>query len=96
MFDSLQHLDHSPPGSSVLGDSPGKNIGMGCHAVLQGIFLTQEMNCPPGDLPDPGNELRSCTLPPDSLPVELPGKQEINLLEEIKEIQITNGTDRLF
>ena len=22
-------------------DSPGKNTGVGCHAVLQGIFLTQ-------------------------------------------------------
>ena len=26
------------------GDSPGKNIGVGCHALLQGIFLTQELN----------------------------------------------------
>ena len=25
-------------------DSPGKNTGMGCHALLQGIFLTQESN----------------------------------------------------
>ena len=25
-------------------DSPGKNTGMGCHALLQGIFLTQELN----------------------------------------------------
>ena len=33
--------DCSPPGSSVLGDSPGKNTGVGCHALLQGIFLTQ-------------------------------------------------------
>ena len=31
----------SPPGSSVCGDSPGKNIGVGCHALLQGTFLTQ-------------------------------------------------------
>ena len=22
-------------------DSPGKNTGVGCHALLQGIFLTQ-------------------------------------------------------
>ena len=34
----------SPPGSSVHGDSPGKNTGEGCHALLQGIFLTQESN----------------------------------------------------
>ena len=29
-------------------DSPGKNTGMDCHALLQGIFPTQESNlCPP-------------------------------------------------
>ena len=28
--------DCSPPGSSVHGDSPGKNTGVGCHALLQG------------------------------------------------------------
>ena len=33
--------DHSPPGSSVHGDSPGKNTGVGCHALLQGIFPAQ-------------------------------------------------------
>ena len=31
----------SSPGSSVHGDSPGKNAGAGCHALLQGIFPTQ-------------------------------------------------------
>ena len=25
-------------------DSPGKNIGVGCHALLQGIFPTQGSN----------------------------------------------------
>ena len=30
--------------SSVHGDSPGKDIGVGCHALLQGIFLTQGLN----------------------------------------------------
>ena len=34
-------MDCSPQGSSVHGDSPGKNTGVGCHALLQGIFLTQ-------------------------------------------------------
>ena len=33
-------VDCSPPGSSVHGDSPGKNTGVGCHALLQGLFLT--------------------------------------------------------
>ena len=31
-------LDCSPPGSSVHGDSPGKNTGVGYHALLQRIF----------------------------------------------------------
>ena len=34
-------MDSSPPGSSVHGDSPGKNTGVGCHALPQGIFPTQ-------------------------------------------------------
>ena len=37
-------MDCSPPGFSVHGDSPGKNTGVGCHALLQGIFLTQGSN----------------------------------------------------
>ena len=36
--------DCSPPCSSVHGDSPGKNTGMGCHALLQGIFPAQASN----------------------------------------------------
>ena len=54
--------DYSLPGSSVHGDSPGKNTAMGCHALLQ------------GNLPDPGMELRSPALQADSLPSELRGK----------------------
>ena len=37
-------MDYSLPGSSVHGDSPGKNTGEGCHALLQGIFPTQGLN----------------------------------------------------
>ena len=37
-------VDCSPPGSSVHGDSPGENIGVGCHALLQGIVRTQGLN----------------------------------------------------
>ena len=37
-------MDYGPPGSSVHGDSPGKNTGVGCHALLQGIFPTQGLN----------------------------------------------------
>ena len=54
-------MDYSPPGSSVHGDSPGKNIGVGpCP--------------PPGDLPNPGIKPRSPTLQVDSLPTEPPRK----------------------
>ena len=32
------------PGSSVLGDSPGKDTEVGCHTLLQGIFPAQGSN----------------------------------------------------
>ena len=50
-------LDCSPPGSSAHRGSPGKDIGVGCHALL-GIFPTQVSNL---GLP---------TLQADSLPSE--------------------------
>ena len=37
-------MDCSPPGSPVHEDSPGKNTGVGCHALLQGIFPIQGLN----------------------------------------------------
>ena len=38
-------MDCSSPGSFLhLWDSPGKNTGVGCHALLQEIFLTQGLN----------------------------------------------------
>ena len=37
-------MDYSPPGFSVPRDSPGKNTGGGCHALLQGIFPIQGLN----------------------------------------------------
>ena len=37
-------IDCRPPGSSVHGDSPGKNPRVDGHALLQGIFLTQGSN----------------------------------------------------
>ena len=37
-------IDCSPSGFSALGDSPGKNSGVGYHALLQGIFPTQGSN----------------------------------------------------
>ena len=37
-------LDCSPPGSSVHVNSPGRNTGVGCHALLQGVFPTEGSN----------------------------------------------------
>ena len=37
-------MDCSPPGSFVHGILHGKNTGVGSHSLLQGIFLTQELN----------------------------------------------------
>ena len=37
-------LHCSSPGSSVHGDSLGRNTGMRCHVLLQGILPTQEWN----------------------------------------------------
>ena len=37
-------MDCSLSGSSVHGDSPGKNTGVGCHAFLQEISPTQGLN----------------------------------------------------
>ena len=37
-------MDYSPPGSSVHEDSPGKNTGVGCHVLLQGMFPTKGPN----------------------------------------------------
>ena len=42
-------VDCSPPGTSVHGDSLGKNIGVGSLSLLQGIFPTQGLD--PGLLP---------------------------------------------
>ena len=59
-------MDCSLPGSSVHGDSWGKNTGVGYHALLQ------------EDLPNPGKipgiEPRSPVLQADSLPSEPPEK----------------------
>ena len=55
-------MDYTPSGFSVNWDSPGKNPGMGCHALLQG-------------LPNPGKKPRYPTVQVDSLLTEPPGNQ---------------------
>ena len=37
-------MDYSPPGSSVQEGSPGKDSGVGCHALLQWILPTRASN----------------------------------------------------
>ena len=59
--DSLQPMDCNPSGSSVHGDSPGKNTGVRNHTSI-------------GDLPDQGIGPRSPALQEDSLPSEPLGK----------------------
>ena len=54
-------MDCSLPGSLASGDSLGKNTGVGCHALLKGIFPTQESN-------------QGLQDHVDSLSAELPGK----------------------
>ena len=55
--DSLRPYGLYPPRLLCPWDSPGKNTGVGCHPLLQGIFQTQEssrgllhcrqiLNCP--------------------------------------------------
>ena len=55
----------SPTGLLCPWDSPGKNTGVGCYALLQGIFPTQESNM---------HLLRLLHWQTGSLPVAPPGK----------------------
>ena len=65
LYDSM---DCRLPG--LHGDSPGKNTGVGCHDLLQGIFPTQRRNL--------------CLLhllhwQADSLPLAPPGQPTVEL-----------------
>ena len=47
LYDAMDCSPPVPPGDSLLQarlSSPGKNPGVGCHALLQGVFLTQWSN----------------------------------------------------
>ena len=67
-------MDCSPPGSSLHGDFLGKNTGVGCHALLQGIFLTQELNLP---------LLRLLHWQAGSLPLAPPGKPKFSVMNHL-------------
>ena len=62
-------MNCSPPGSSVHGDSLGKNTGVGSYSLLQRIFLTQGSNPsllqkgflpsePPWEAPEEGSKVK--------------------------------------
>ena len=63
MSDSCDLTDCSPPGFSVHRDSPDKNTGVGCHGLLQGIFLLPRL-------------LHLLHWQAGSLPLALPGKSK--------------------
>ena len=81
-------MGYSPPGFSAHGDSPGKNTGVCCHALLQ------------GNLPNPGRtqvEPRSPILQADSLPSEPPGKPTVGQYPTLKRRDIlTPATMRMY
>ena len=64
-------MDCSPPDSSVCGDSPGKNTGVGCHFLLQCMKMKSDcqvaQSCP--TLHDP----MDCSLPGSSVHGDPPG-----------------------
>ena len=72
-----------------LWDSPGKNIAVGCHSLLRGIFLTQELNLcllgllhgQVGSLPlvPPGNAIAVGILTFCNQPHSVPTCQKDNL-----------------
>ena len=90
-------MDCSLPRSYVHGDSPGKNNGVSCHALVQEIFPTQGSNSE--------FEPRSPTLQADCLPSEPPWKLKntgvgsVSLLQRIFPTQLSyqgspeNGID---
>ena len=64
-------MDYSLPGSSVCGDSPGKNTGVACHFPS------------PGDLPNPGIKPESPALAGSFFTAE-PWPAQSNSLLELK------------
>ena len=66
MSTSLRPHRLPPAGLLYPWDVPGKNIGVGCHFLFQGIFLTQESN------------LHLLHWQVDSFPLGAPGKKQWN------------------
>ena len=77
--------DCSLPGFLCPWNSPGKNTGLGCHSLLQGIFPTQGLN------------LGLLQWQADSWPSDLPGKPLSHLgnLKKRVRIKYTFNGERL-
>ena len=73
-------MDCSPPGSSVHGDSPGKNTGVGCHALLQGIFPRSLLKLMRIKLVMPSNHLILCH-PLSSCPQSFPASGSFQMCQ---------------
>ena len=84
-------LGDSLPGSSIHGNLPSKNIGVGCHFLLQGIFPAQGSN---------PHFLHLLHWQVSPLPLTSPGKPHVatlisyTLVEE-KCLLSTSATDRI-
>ena len=65
-------MDYSPTRLLWPQNSPGKNTGVGCHALLRGTFLTQGTNPP---------LLRLLHWQAGSLPLVPPGKPTGHLVQ---------------
>ena len=82
MPDSLQPYGLQPANLLCPWDSPGKHNGVGCHALLQGIFLTQGSNL---------HLLHLLHWQEDSLPLTPPGKSKqwlLLLLNRFSRVQL--------
>ena len=75
-------MDSNPPGSSVHGNSPGQNTGVG--------YLTSSV-----DLPSPGAEPSSPALKADSLPFDPPGKPKTTRVGSLSFLQGNVPTQEL-
>ena len=83
--ESLQPCGPQPARLLCPWDSQGRNTGVGCHALLQGIFPTQGLN-----------PCLLCLLhwQPGSLPLASPGKPK--LITTVKSFAFHIGTRKTF
>ena len=81
-------VDWSPPSSSIHRESPGKNTGVDCHALLQGIFPTQGSNT---GLPHSRQILYCLSDGPGKMRVQ--GHREHRAWDEVSELGADGQSD---